>query len=73
APSATNAAVALEEPASTSESMALEILSVTADRQRRARLQGYEGDSCPECGNFTLVRNGTCLKCDTCGGTTGCS
>ena len=28
---------------------------------------------CPECGNFTLVRNGTCLKCDTCGGTTGCS
>ncbi|MCB2106724.1 MAG: vitamin B12-dependent ribonucleotide reductase, partial [Rhodobacteraceae bacterium] len=38
-----------------------------------ARLQGYEGDSCPECGNFTLVRNGTCLKCVTCGGTTGCS
>jgi len=38
-----------------------------------ARLKGYEGDSCGECGNFTLVRNGTCLKCDTCGGTTGCS
>ncbi len=38
-----------------------------------ARQKGYEGDSCPECANFTLVRNGTCLKCDTCGATTGCS
>ena len=38
-----------------------------------ARQKGYEGDACPECANFTLVRNGTCLKCDTCGGTTGCS
>ena len=40
---------------------------------QQARMKGYEGDSCPECGNFTLVRNGTCLKCDTCGATTGCS
>jgi ribonucleoside-diphosphate reductase alpha chain len=40
---------------------------------REARMKGYEGDSCSECGNFTLVRNGTCLKCDTCGSTTGCS
>ncbi len=40
---------------------------------RQARMRGYEGDACPECGNFTLVRNGSCLKCDTCGGTTGCS
>ena len=40
---------------------------------RAARMKGYEGDSCGECGNFTLVRNGTCLKCDTCGGTSGCS
>jgi ribonucleoside-diphosphate reductase alpha chain len=38
-----------------------------------ARMKGYEGDSCGECGNFTLVRNGTCLKCDTCGSTSGCS
>ena len=36
-------------------------------------MQGYEGDPCGECGNFTLVRNGTCLKCNTCGGTSGCS
>ena len=40
---------------------------------RHARMKGYEGDACGECGSFTLVRNGTCLKCDTCGGTSGCS
>ncbi len=38
-----------------------------------ARLKGYEGESCRECGQFTLVRNGTCMKCDTCGTTSGCS
>lgn len=43
------------------------------EQRALARMKGYEGDSCPECGNFTLVRNGTCLKCDSCGGTTGCS
>ena len=43
------------------------------DLIKKAKLKGYEGDACTECGNFTLVRNGTCLKCDTCGGTTGCS
>lgn len=45
----------------------------TADQVAEARLKGYEGDSCQECGNFTLVRNGTCLKCVTCGSTSGCS
>src|SRR5437867_5144625 len=38
-----------------------------------ARLKGYEGDPCSDCGQFTMVRNGTCLKCITCGTTTGCS
>ena len=38
-----------------------------------ARLKGYEGDSCGDCGQFTMARNGTCLKCITCGTTTGCS
>ncbi|PIE22466.1 MAG: ribonucleoside-diphosphate reductase, adenosylcobalamin-dependent [Planctomycetota bacterium] len=38
-----------------------------------ARMKGYEGDACGECGFFTLVRNGTCLKCMNCGGTSGCS
>ena len=41
--------------------------------RKEARMKGYVGEACPECGNFTMVRNGTCLKCDTCGGTTGCS
>ncbi len=39
----------------------------------KARMQGYEGEACGECGNYTLVRNGTCMKCNTCGGTSGCS
>ena len=43
------------------------------DRVAEARLRGYEGVSCSECQNFTMVRNGTCLKCDTCGSTSGCS
>jgi ribonucleoside-diphosphate reductase alpha chain len=54
-----------------------EFATLTADPRiekiREARMKGYEGDSCGECGNFTLVRNGTCLKCDTCGSTSGCS
>jgi ribonucleoside-diphosphate reductase alpha chain len=39
----------------------------------QARIKGYEGVACDDCGNFTMVRNGTCLKCDTCGATSGCS
>ena len=39
----------------------------------QAKMKGYEGDGCGECGNFTMVRNGTYLKCDTCGSTSGCS
>ena len=46
---------------------------VRLERIRAARMKGYEGDSCDECGNFTLIRNGTCLKCDTFGATSGCS
>ena len=55
------------------ETTLVETVDIHMERVREARMRGYEGDSCPECGNFTLVRNGTCLKCDTCGGTTGCS
>ena len=43
------------------------------DQMREAKMKGYEGDPCGECGNFTLVRNGTCMKCNTCGSTSGCS
>jgi ribonucleoside-diphosphate reductase alpha chain len=47
--------------------------STRAARAAEARLKGFEGDSCGACGNFTLVRNGTCMKCNTCGSTSGCS
>lgn len=43
------------------------------DPRSIARMRGYAGEACPDCMNFTLVRSGTCLKCDTCGSTTGCS
>ncbi|QOL79877.1 vitamin B12-dependent ribonucleotide reductase [Pseudooceanicola spongiae] len=43
------------------------------DARVKAKMQGYEGEACGECGNYTLVRNGTCMKCNTCGGTSGCS
>ena len=45
----------------------------TISQEIEAKIKGYEGEACGECGNFTLVRNGTCMKCNTCGGTSGCS
>ena len=54
-------------------STALSSWSVGMDARTKAKMQGYEGDPCGECGNYTLVRNGTCMKCNTCGGTSGCS
>ena len=47
--------------------------TVQMSARDKAKMQGYEGDPCGECGNYTLVRNGTCMKCNTCGGTSGCS
>ncbi|EPX78985.1 vitamin B12-dependent ribonucleotide reductase [Litoreibacter arenae] len=52
---------------------ALASASLTMDARSKAKMQGYEGEACGECGNYTLVRNGTCMKCNTCGGTSGCS
>ncbi len=46
---------------------------VVAQSYEQARSIGYTGDMCGDCGSFTMVRNGTCLKCDTCGATSGCS
>ncbi len=56
-----------------SDSPETAVLDERLAQVRLARLKGYEGDPCPSCANFTLVRSGTCLKCDTCGSTTGCS
>lgn len=46
---------------------------IEADRRLKSMMQGYTGNMCSECQNFTMVRNGTCEKCDTCGATSGCS
>ena len=48
-------------------------VAVIVEKIRQARLKGYEGDPCSNCGAFTMVRNGVCLKCDSCGETSGCS
>jgi len=80
-------AVALEaslDPAAAISTLAPDRLAVPAtalatgtvssmDHRTKAKMQGYEGDPCGECGNYTLVRNGTCMKCNTCGGTSGWS
>jgi ribonucleoside-diphosphate reductase alpha chain len=44
-----------------------------AERIRLARQKGYEGDPCTKCGQLTLVRSGSCMRCDSCGETSGCS
>ena len=62
-----------EPELSTSASASSNISEQPLNRAQAAKMMGYEGDACPECSSFTLVRNGTCLKCDTCGSTTGCS
>ncbi len=47
--------------------------TLTLTEVQSAKIKGYEGDPCPECRQFTMVRNGTCLKCVSCGSTSGCS
>lgn len=61
------------EPRQVSRQVQMQRETVTITEVQEARQKGYEGDPCPECKQFTMVRNGTCLKCDTCGSTSGCS
>jgi ribonucleoside-diphosphate reductase alpha chain len=69
----TSGALALSEPSATPLLIPDPMVMAKMDRRTEAKLKGYVGESCTECGNFTMVRNGTCLKCDTCGSTSGCS
>jgi ribonucleoside-diphosphate reductase alpha chain len=64
---------ALEQMQWTKAETRTDAKAVAAERRAEAKAKGYEGEMCSECLNFTLVRNGTCLKCETCGSTTGCS
>ncbi|MFL2941776.1 MAG: vitamin B12-dependent ribonucleotide reductase [Candidatus Poseidoniales archaeon] len=68
----TNAEV-LNQTAITDESVASTTLVDKDSSVKEAEKFGFEGDPCPECGQFTLVSNGSCLKCVSCGTTTGCS
>jgi hypothetical protein len=45
----------------------------TLTQKELSRSQGYTGDLCVQCSNFTMKRNGPCLVCATCGHTTGCT
>ena len=38
-----------------------------------ARLSGYPGESCSNCQGIRMKRAGTCMVCDDCSQTTGCS
>jgi ribonucleoside-diphosphate reductase alpha chain len=69
----THLSPALEQLPWTAPTKAPDTRAQVAERRAEAKARGYEGEACPECMNFTLVRNGTCMKCDTCGSTTGCS
>jgi ribonucleoside-diphosphate reductase alpha chain len=71
--SALNTLVPQTAHAAASSSTAISSGAVSMDARVKAKMQGYEGEACGECGNYTLVRNGTCMKCNTCGGTSGCS
>ena len=62
-----------DKAAADAASAKAEAKSVAADRRAQALAQGYTGNMCSECQNFTMVRNGTCEKCNTCGATSGCS
>ena len=68
-----------EKNSSSDEVVPIKILSAPngngneKKRIEEAILKGYTGDMCQECGQATMVRNGTCLKCMTCGSTSGCS
>jgi ribonucleoside-diphosphate reductase alpha chain len=63
----------IKERADSAADKAGKAREVQAKRAAEARMKGFEGDACGGCGNFTLVRNGTCMKCNTCGSTSGCS
>jgi ribonucleoside-diphosphate reductase alpha chain len=62
-----------DKAAADAASAKAEAKSIAADRRAQALAQGYTGNMCSECQNFTMVRNGTCEKCNTCGATSGCS
>jgi hypothetical protein len=72
-PDAVASAAPAATPAALSGRAVTPVAPLVMTERDQARLRGYEGDPCWNCGQFTLARNGTCLKCDSCGETSGCS
>lgn len=70
---ATTGAQAVSAQTQTSEVSKSAGYKVSLKKISEAKSKGYTGDSCTECGSFQMVRNGSCLKCLSCGATTGCS
>jgi ribonucleoside-diphosphate reductase alpha chain len=63
---------AIEAVMETTET-AVATISIAQSKYQQARMMGYTGDDCSECGSMKMVRNGTCTKCLDCGSTSGCS
>ncbi|MCB1448191.1 MAG: vitamin B12-dependent ribonucleotide reductase, partial [Rhizobiaceae bacterium] len=70
---ATDTDIFSDKAAADAASAKADAKSTQNERRARSIMQGYTGNMCSECQNFTMVRNGTCEKCDTCGATSGCS
>ncbi len=47
--------------------------SVRPSQAYQAKVQGYTGEQCENCGSMRVKQNGTCKVCEDCGMTTGCS
>jgi ribonucleoside-diphosphate reductase alpha chain len=57
----------------TLEAAVAPIIDAETKVRQAAKERGFTGDICDDCGGSQMVRNGTCLKCNECGSTTGCS
>ena len=57
----------------TLEAAVTPIIDSESRTRQAAKERGFTGDICDDCGGSQMVRNGTCLKCNECGSTTGCS
>ena len=76
APAVAVAAVATEavlEVRTTQVRLEARATTVQSVQASQARQLGFEGDPCTDCGQLMMVRSGTCLKCVSCGATSGCS
>jgi ribonucleoside-diphosphate reductase alpha chain len=67
-PASPELTVTVRGTAGTSVAVLARTEAVTASKAK-----GYTGNACGECGQLTMVRNGACEKCDSCGSTSGCS